>query len=72
MEITGQFRAGDIRHCFADIRRIQALGYQPTVRFEEGVAELVAWVRTQTIGQQTARDSFEQARSELDGRGLTV
>jgi dTDP-L-rhamnose 4-epimerase len=47
-EIREKFRAGDIRHCFADITRIQALlGYSPTFRFETGVAELVAWVANQ-------------------------
>ncbi|MBL7198536.1 MAG: NAD-dependent epimerase/dehydratase family protein [Anaerolineae bacterium] len=66
-EIVHRFRAGDIRHCYADIRRIQAMGFQPTVRFEDGVAELVNWVRS-----QTATDDFEQARSELQNHGLTV
>jgi len=66
-EIAQTFRAGDIRHCFADVRRIQMLGYQPTVRFEDGVAELVDWVRSQTVV-----DGFEQARQELVKRGLTV
>jgi len=66
-DIVQKFRAGDIRHCFADISRIQALGYRPAVRFEAGVAELVAWVRS-----QTAADGFEQARHELVRRGLAV
>jgi dTDP-L-rhamnose 4-epimerase len=66
-EIANRFRAGDIRHCFADIGRIQALGYQPRGRFEDGVAELVDWVRP-----QTAVDDFEQARQELVSRGLAM
>jgi len=65
-EIAQQYRAGDIRHCYADIRRIAAFGYRPTVRFEEGVAELTEWVRS-----QRAEDAFGQARRELDQRGLT-
>jgi len=66
-EITSQFRAGDIRHCYADITRLGALGYRPTVQFEAGIAELVEWVASQSAG-----DSFEQARRELEQRGLTV
>jgi len=66
-EIVHKFRAGDIRHCFADISRIQALGYRPTMHFEDGVAELVGWVRS-----QTAVDGFERAREELVTRGLAV
>jgi dTDP-L-rhamnose 4-epimerase len=66
-EIAYKFRAGDIRHCYADISRISALGYEPKVRFEEGVVKLVDWVRS-----QKAVDSFEGAREELVNRGLTV
>jgi len=64
-EIVQNFRAGDIRHCFPDIQRIQNLGYQSKIRFEDGVAELVNWVHSQTFV-----DNFEQARRELTGRGL--
>jgi len=66
-EIVEQFRAGDIRHCFADTHRLNELGYSPRVRFEDGVAELVEWV-----SRQQAEDTFEKARSELSGRGLTM
>ena len=65
-EITGQYRAGDIRHCYADISEISKLGYQPGIEFEDGIADLVDWVR-----KQQAMDSFEFARAELQGRGLT-
>jgi dTDP-L-rhamnose 4-epimerase len=65
-EITHEFRAGDIRHCFADISRIQDQGYAPQVTFEEGVSELMGWVRS-----QTAVDTFDGARAELASRGLT-
>jgi dTDP-L-rhamnose 4-epimerase len=58
-EITGTFRAGDIRHCFADISRIQRLvGYTPRNTFEDGVRELVAWVAVQqaaTTGDANAQ-----------------
>jgi dTDP-L-rhamnose 4-epimerase len=64
-EIANKFRAGDIRHCFADIGRIRAMGYRPRVRYEDGVAELVEWVRL-----QRAQDSFQDAREELARRGL--
>jgi len=65
-EIAQQYRAGDIRHCYADIGRLAAFGYRPKVRFEEGVAELTEWVRS-----QSAEDAFSEARRELDERGLT-
>jgi dTDP-L-rhamnose 4-epimerase len=66
-EIVHKFRSGDIRHCFADISRIRALGYRSQVRFEDGVAGLVEWVHA-----QTATDGFERAREELVSRGLAA
>lgn len=66
-QIVNQFREGDIRHCFADITKAQRLlGYQPTVKFEEGVGDLVEWVR-----RQNAEDRVETAAAELAARGLT-
>jgi dTDP-L-rhamnose 4-epimerase len=66
-EVVGQYRAGDIRHCVADISKIRSeLGYEPRVTFEDGMAELESWVR-----QQRAPDHFEASRAELEARGLT-
>ena len=65
-ELVGKFRSGDIRHCFADISRIRSvLGYQPRVQFEQGVHELVEWIR-----QEPAVDQVDHAYRELAERGL--
>lgn len=65
-EIVNQYRAGDIRHCYADITRIrETLGFAPQVRFEAGMADLVAWVR-----DQEGVDLVDQARAELERRRL--
>ena len=67
-EITGKYRVGDIRHCFADnSRALEVLGYQPRVSLEEGLAELAEWV----IDQRPV-DRVDQAGAELAARGLTV
>lgn len=65
-EIIGKYRAGDIRHCFSDIRKISGLGFKPEVKFESGLRQLVKW--SEGI---SAVDRFEQAESELKKRGLT-
>lgn len=66
-EIKQQFREGDIRHCYGDIGHIRnKLGFESKVKFEDGIAELVEWVQT-----QTAADTFDAARKELESRGLT-
>jgi dTDP-L-rhamnose 4-epimerase len=67
-EITGQFRAGDIRHCFADIGKARRLlGYEPSVQLDEGLKELTDW-----LADQAANDRFDQARGELARRGLSA
>jgi dTDP-L-rhamnose 4-epimerase len=67
-EITGQYRVGDIRHCFADISRATALiGYRPQVSLADGMRELTAW-----LADQEAEDRVTEAHRELMARGLAV
>ena len=66
--VVGKYRAGDIRHCFADIglaRRL--LGFQPRIRFEDGIAELAEW-----LSGEIAVDALETATEELSRRGLVA
>jgi dTDP-L-rhamnose 4-epimerase len=66
-EVPGKFRAGDIRHCFADVTRArEALGFEAEVAFEQGMAELAEWLEG-----QAADDRFDKAAAELTERGLT-
>ena len=65
-EITRKFRAGDIRHCYADITNIRRLGFELSVPLDEGLGHLVEWGR-----QVEATDRVEQAAQELEARGLT-
>lgn len=67
-EITRKFRAGDIRHCFADISlAAEVLDYRPQVSLAQGLDELVEWM----LGQQ-AFDRVEVASAELARRGLQL
>ena len=67
-EITGKYRIGDIRHCFADISLTrEVLGYEPKVEFEDGLLQLAQWLEG-----QIAVDRVQQATAELSARGLTV
>jgi dTDP-L-rhamnose 4-epimerase len=69
-EITGKYRMGDVRHCFADISLARrTLGYEPRVRFEEGLSELAKWLKTQA---GVAKDRAVEAKAELESRGLTL
>jgi dTDP-L-rhamnose 4-epimerase len=67
-EIAGKYRAGDIRHCFADISRARKiLGYEPKVQFSEGLRELVGW-----LSSQTAADHVDDAMQQLATMGLVA
>lgn len=67
-EVTGKYRVGDIRHCFADISRAQrVLRYEPVVTLEAGMVEFTKWLR-----EQNAVDQVAYANVELATRGLTV
>ena len=66
LAVLGKFREGDIRHCYADISKIQTkLGFSPKVAFEDGITELVSWVST-----QQANDMVEDAKDQLSKRNL--
>lgn len=67
-EITSRYRVGDIRHCFADIRKAERLlGYRPRVPFEQGLSELAEWLDGQILGTETTH-----ADRELAERGLVL
>lgn len=67
-EITGKYRVGDIRHCFADITKAKAiLGYELQMTLKDGLFELAEWLQG-----QTAEDKVTEASRELAERGLTV
>ncbi len=68
VNITGQYRLGDIRHCYADLSMIEKyLGFKPKVTIDEGLKNFCAWAITQPVH----RDMSAQAEAELKERGLT-
>jgi dTDP-L-rhamnose 4-epimerase len=66
--ITGQYLAGDVRHCVADMTLADAvLGYRPAVTLEDGLIELAEWLREQAVHDRRA-----DADRDPMSRGLTV
>lgn len=68
VRVTGQYRHGDIRHCFADLGQISKfLGFAPKMSIEDGLRKFCKWAATQPIHE----DRSSQAEAELKERGLT-
>jgi dTDP-L-rhamnose 4-epimerase len=67
-KVLQQARVGDIRHCVADISLARKeLGFEPRRWLEDSLGELTAWVNS-----QRAVDRVEEARRELEQRGLVA
>jgi dTDP-L-rhamnose 4-epimerase len=63
---SGEFRAGDIRHCYADVSRTGAqLGWAAERSLESGMGELLTWA-----GGESPHDLTERANAELRARRL--
>ncbi len=63
--VAQRFRAGDIRHCYGDPSKIEALGWKARIPLEEGLKKLVEWSKS-----VEAVDRVEEAHRELEQRGL--
>ena len=66
VEVTGHYRVGDIRDCYADISKITSvLGSKPSVSLSQGLSEFLSWAASQSIVDRT-----QEAAAELTSAGL--
>lgn len=63
------WRTGDVRHCYADARKLRALGWSPSVRLADGIADLIVWARSRPEWM-AAPSTDGTAETELDAAGL--
>jgi len=67
-DLRQQYRAGDIRHCYADLTKARRLlGFEPRISLQDGLEDLLTWVQG-----QTAVDRFSQVEKELSTKSLVV
>jgi dTDP-L-rhamnose 4-epimerase len=67
VNVTGNYRLGDIRHNFADLTHIKnKLGFNPQYNFESGIGAFANWV----IQQEVKASNYEQSINEMKARGL--
>ena len=68
LNVSGNFRIGDIRHNIADINKIQNdLNYNPRWDFNTGIQNFTTWVNKQEDNRSL---SFEASIDELRSKGL--
>lgn len=67
INISGNYRLGDIRHNLGDLSYInKELGYKSKVKFQEGISKFVDWVEHQEI----EKDSYNKSIQEMKEKGL--
>lgn len=67
INVSGQFRVGDIRHNFADLTKVgEVMWFKPSVYIEDGLNRFVGWVKS----EQVQVDRYEQSLAELKSKGL--
>ncbi|HEX2683800.1 MAG TPA: NAD-dependent epimerase/dehydratase family protein [Ferruginibacter sp.] len=65
LQITGNYRLGDIRHNFADLKKIKGvLGFEPRVDFENGISMFTDWVKMQEVSASKFDDSIEEMKQK--------
>jgi dTDP-L-rhamnose 4-epimerase len=65
IQVTGNYRLGDIRHNVADISKIQRLlGFSPEINFQEGLKQFTDWVNQQEIQQSKYDDSIKEMKAK--------
>ena len=67
INITGNFRIGDIRHNYADLSKIKRiLGFTPKYNFHKGISLFCKWVNQQEIKE----DKYLFSINEMKNKGL--
>lgn len=67
INISGNYRIGDIRHNFADISKAaELLGFEPKWSFDKGIAQFCKWVDDQPV----QKDGYDSSIEEMKQKGL--
>ncbi len=67
LNVSGNFRVGDIRHNYADITLAEELlSFRPKWSFDAGIGAFARWVE----GQAVREDGYDRSIEEMKARGL--
>lgn len=69
IEISGDFRLGDIRYNTADLTLMRKhLAFEPKISFEEGIVHFVNWAKQQKVSDSL----YEKSLKEMQEKGLLL
>ncbi len=67
IRVSGKYRMGDIRHNYADLKKIKKLlNFTPKINFNKGVTLFTDWV----LSQSHSKDKYSESVEELKKRNL--
>ena len=67
LQVSGNYRLGDIRHNYADITKIhKVLGFTPEIDFNTGLKKFTDWVNQQEV----QKSKYEESIREMKAKGL--
>jgi dTDP-L-rhamnose 4-epimerase len=65
INVTGNYRLGDIRHNYADLSKIKRiLKFKPKIDFEEGISRFVEWVNDQKVEIDMIKEALEEMKTK--------
>ena len=69
LNITGDFRLGDIANNFGDIEKARMLlGFVPEITLENGLTQFCQWVKS----QESVDTAYEESLAELEDKGMLI
>jgi len=67
LNVSGNYRLGDIRHNYADVSLArEILGFEPKWTFDQGIKQFTEWVNQQGL----QKDNYEASLEEMKQKGL--
>jgi dTDP-L-rhamnose 4-epimerase len=68
IEVTGEFRLGDVRHLAPDVSKLTALGWRAKTTLEEAAQAYAEWI----VDQPEVRDNAAAAIDDMRSRGVIL
>lgn len=73
LQISGDFRKGDIKHNIADMTKADRIfGSRQKIPFREGIQQFAQWFKQQSPIEDSTNDNYETSIEELKKNGMLI